>query len=135
MSLQEGVIGIAQMLEEHAEQWLRDETDISPVHLRMFAQHLRILVKSHPEQPVAPPAAVMPAELQHAVMIEKARAEFRKGKQEEKEPCVAQLLGGASNGDCIPIDSQMPVGAKTRVGNEVYQLQVDHKLHFLASAK
>ena len=135
MSLAECVIGVADMMERIAAEWDEVVDDKPSLHLRMFASHLRILVKSHeapgPVWPVHATAPAMPAELQHAIMIEKAKEEFRKTKQEEQEgKRVVPSVGGVLQGDYVPIDTAMPVGAKTLIAEQVYILQADGKLHF-----
>lgn len=97
-----------------------------------YARMLKVAVQAHEgTAPAQVQAPVMPAELQHAVMIEKARAEFRKDKQEEREPIVVEMADGPLAGDCAPISPEMPVGAKTRISGHVYYLDGDRKLHFL----
>ncbi len=130
MSLAKAVLEVVNFMEDD----VTSNTDsVVARQLLGYARMLKVAVQAHDGAGDRPTPPVMPAELQHAVMIEKARAEFRKGKQEEeeKDPVVAPLVGGSSDGDCIPIDLAMPVGAKTQVNGQIYQLQADHKLHFL----
>ena len=43
---------------------------------------------------------------------------------------MAMMVGGESDGTYIEIDTSMPVGARTRIGGQVYQLRDDGKLHY-----
>lgn len=127
MSLAKAVLEVVNFMEDDVT------SNIDSVVARQllgYARMLKVAVQAN-EGATSVQTPVMPAELQHAVMIEKARAEFRKDKQEEKEPAVTLLVGGNSDGDCIPIDPAMPIGAKIQVNGQVYQLQADHKLHFV----
>lgn len=45
-------------------------------------------------------------------------------------PTFRELVGGESDGTTGPLSPEAPVGAKTVVGIEVYELKEDGKLHF-----
>ena len=130
MSLAEAITEIAGQMEDEAKQWDRDYQRV----LNLFARMLRNVVKAVEGSPLTSPAPAMPAELQHAVMIDKARAEFRKGKQEEQESRLIQMIDGPLAGDYIPVAPDMPIAAKTSIAGHVYQLQADSKLHFVEPA-
>ena len=132
MSLAKAVEDVITYIEADAE------TTADAVLARLmlgYARMLKVAVQAN-EGTMSPQAqaSIMPAELQHAVMIEKARAEFRKGKQEEREPVIVELVDGPLIGDYAPIAHDMPVGAKTCISGHVYYLDGDRKLHFLETA-
>lgn len=71
---------------------------------------------------------------QHALEIEKAKAEFRKPsekarQEEESEPKMSLCVNGPNEGLTVPIDPQMPIGAYTLVSGIRYVLSDDGKLH------
>lgn len=43
---------------------------------------------------------------------------------------TAELIGGGLDGDMIPVDPKMPVGARTAVAGKVFRLEDDRKLHY-----
>ena len=49
---------------------------------------------------------------------------------EEQGPALTLVEGGPEDGAAVPIDSRMPVGAKTLLGGAVYVLSPQRKLIF-----
>lgn len=123
MSLREAVLDIAEMAEEEAKCRDGDMRQI----LNMIGKMIRNAAKAAGD----PPSIAVPPEVQHFQMMQKAREEFRKDKNKEDDGTkMVLLVGGASDGDSFAILSNWPVGARTNISGEVYQLKEDGKLHF-----
>ncbi len=50
--------------------------------------------------------------------------------REESGTKLTYLVGGDLDGDMMPLNPSMPVGAKTLLSGQVYVLEADRKLHF-----
>lgn len=141
MSLKEAILEVAAEMEAHA---IKDTNPIGERTLaKLWAAQLRIACKAAPDTPAVPQGmaqALMPAPVQHAMMIEKAREEFRKNKQGQQvaEKITAiqtggermlELVGGDNDGVMWPAPADLPEGAKTKVGVDVYTFR-NGKLEF-----
>lgn len=137
MSLKESMLDIAQQMED-------DESDglaITPGKtLRPYIRMIRAACKSAMDVPQGPKLQIDPIS-QHILEIEKAKAEFRKTikkeeiQEEEQSESVLEIVSGPLKGDSHIMPSSMPVGAKTRIGEDTYQLQEDGKLHHIPDGK
>lgn len=62
---------------------------------------------------------------------ERDREVARRTSRDEAVPIMTQVVGGPEDGTLAPIDSEMPVGAKVRIGAGVYQLKADNGIKAL----
>jgi hypothetical protein len=51
-------------------------------------------------------------------------------QREERGTGMTYLVGGDLDGDMVPVDPGMPVGAKTLMAGQVYVLKADKNLHY-----
>lgn len=96
------------------------------------------LLATEMEQPTSPPKNMLMPGIQQMKMQEEAEITVAKkllreigNREEVAGASMTQAVGGSSDGDYIDIDPQMPVGAKTFVVNQVYQLRADGKLYYM----
>lgn len=75
------------------------------------------------------------ADLKHAAKIEKQRIAQASINEEAAGQKMVEFADGPLKGDLVPCDARMPVGAKTQVGQCIYELRADRKLHLVAENK
>lgn len=157
MSLRDVIADIASDMDRDADEWERagDQRSVSQSYdLRSYAKQLRRALKASEgeRQAVAradvgdlPAELLQNPELQHAAMIEKAKAELRRAKaaaNKAEDNAFAQtgydegtgfvcLVGGNSDGLMVPMAGNAPIGAKTMVGGQVYCKGDDGRWCFL----
>lgn len=113
--------------------------------VRTYGKMLEVACKAAgDETPAAPRLPPPPDIVSHRVQIEAAKEEFRKqgvkfDRQEEFEGVQTELVGGPGwSTDAVPTyfarPAGMPVGSRTRVGEAVYMLKSDNKLHYCKEA-
>ncbi len=151
MSLSEAVLSIASAMEEEGERF-EDQGphgDLTNTVLRQFASQLRLVVKAsspssapqgdmspwhaweEPERKGRPPVDWQKLEAQRL-----ARDMERKGEQVERaQSLLAEqqtfLVGGPDDGVVVPAPrDDVPEGARTIVGGNIYRVGKDRKLHF-----
>lgn len=142
--LSEAILEIVEGMEKDAS--MHHEPTISML-ITSYAKQLRVAVKASSGNQIANPLVNNPMALnpaaQHALEIEKARSEF-KGKVQSIDKPNPELeaihdgrmivcKGGKSDGDTINMPADIPKGAKTFVGGEVYILSADGMLVFSQS--
>jgi len=136
MSLHDAIQAIVEDMEEVAGSPPHSNESLQ---LRSYARMLRIALKAATAgsmmgvnaQPVILPAYPDPI-TQHATEIEKARAEFRnKKKPNEDTDRMVLLVGGSGDGALLPFPEAAPVGARTEVSGDVYELWSDGSLHYV----
>ncbi len=141
MSLKDAVLGIAEEMDDHAAA---DTNPIGERHLaRMWARQLRTACKAAGDTPspgvVGLAAPLMPAAIQHQVMIEKAREEFRQQKEragladgitraQTGGERLVECLEGPFDGTMNPAPEVLEEGAHTLVGGVRYTFR-EGKLH------
>lgn len=125
MSLAKAVEEIADQIEKDALESRESKEMISWACIQLYARQLRSAVKAAESE-----AGSSPSE-QHVAEIAKARQEFRKEGHAESFPTTAILVGGELDGTLVPIPEGIPVGAKTKVGGQVYEFKSDSKLHLV----
>ena len=145
MSLAEAVLDMADEMEKiDWDRHMSCPTEGVTYVVNGWAKQLRTAVKAaggvQAEAP--PPGSFLigtdrtSAAAQHATMIERARQEARLGRQkagveELLEPRMVVIVGGNSDGDCLLVPHDMPVGAKTQVpGGEICVLKANGQLHY-----
>lgn len=119
MSLRKAVEQIVEDMEAEA----REERNLDfQLRLKVHCKMLRMaLSASEGEQTQQPPPQLSP-EIQHRLAIESARREFREKKlSEEGEPQMLKCRGGAFDDTYHSVQTEMPEGAFTQIGNQVYQ--------------
>lgn len=131
MSLKDAVLEVADQMEAHAAE------DTNPIGertvARLWSAQLRIACKAAGDASAAQfPLPMHPPAVQHAVMIEKAREEFRKFKQGDSVQQkitgiqtggdrMLELFGGDNDGVVWPAPEELIEGqSRTRVGNDIY---------------
>ncbi len=139
----EALTAIAQQMMDDATEWAKGELDIIPRDLRNFARQIETLLKmSKPTEPFRP----IPAEVQHHIEIEKARAEIRAQKnggmkasdfmpkadiEEEAVGQMVMLRGGTNHSMSVPSAKPTdPPGTHAVFGDDVYTLAVDKNFDF-----
>lgn len=135
MSLKDAVREVAETMIEAMEAMGKAEVDpVFRMQILGWAGQLITACKAAPDAPTASPFAhpLMSPQTQHAVMIEKAREEFRKTKQadsvQEKISSVQtggermlELVGGDNDGVVYPAPADLVEGqSRTRVGTDIY---------------
>jgi len=124
-----------QMIVDIIEKDCESEDD--PLHTRRlegYAQLLKVAMLVEDAPVAAGLLAPMPAELQHARMIERERENIRAQRaaargatraelEEIVDPRLVSLQGGPCDGDVVPVAPDMPEGARTNVDGLVYQLR------------
>ena len=138
MSLPEAVLMIADEMEKSCEAAEKDGDDYSD-HLKVYATQLRVAVKAaggtQPPQQLPFNPAYMSPMAQHALEIEKARAEFRDKKELKEERFGERMVlavGGDSDQDSVIIGHDMPVGAFKELDGQVYVLSSEGNLVYSA---
>lgn len=140
MALADAIVIIADQMDEEAKD-LADIKDAGKSYCAMtlkgFSRQLRTAVKASDGEKAAPTAPQVAPGLQHFIEIEKARAELREQKKrtnlEDAHDNYATCVGGKSDGVLAPI-AFMPVGARTIIDGEVYELN-GGKLVFVVKGK
>ena len=147
MSLADSVLEVAGMMEGDVASLQKESQGrlVPSSTVAAYAKMLRVAVKAA-EGSGGPSLPVLTPAMQHLVEIEKAKAEFRKGradgalkggeKADAEEKNLGRLvgcIGGKSDADFVDVDSGMPCGAKMMVAGEVYILGEDGWLHFSQS--
>lgn len=128
MSFHDAMIDIAERMEKEAEFWPEDGK--ANRLLSGFAQEIRIVLKA--SSACVPFGGQIPSfrtpEEQHAVMIQKAREEFRMKKplQESELPKMVTASGGEWDGSLIAIPPDSRPGSRLFD----YILGEDNVLHF-----
>lgn len=137
MALADAVILVAEQMEEEAKdlEGAGDAagTSYARMTLKGFARQLRTAVKSAEGQQQAQPRQMSAGEYE-AKLMEAARQEAREAKRharmaEEVTSNSVLCVGGPMDETYVPMESGMPVGARTRVGGAVYRLKEDGCLH------
>lgn len=124
MSLQQAILDIADQMENESPD------------VKRWAAMLRITVKaSESTAPLISPLvsnqlAIREAELNLARDIEK-RVVKKQLTQEENIGQMTEVVGGNSDCEYVPIAGEMPVGARTKINGQVYELRTDRKLYFV----
>jgi hypothetical protein len=132
MSLAESVLDIAQEMTLEADRHVQEHNDVEAV-LRGFVVQLRLVVKAA-DQPIT--NVCQPPEVREQVLINKAREEFRRQKQEAIEMGnLLEIADGPLQGDWLPVPPQIIPGMKTSLNGFVYQLRGDHKLWLYQEAQ
>lgn len=147
MSLQKAVEAVVEDMELRIKDEKLGAKYVDFWEVMSWAKQLRIAMKAtEGEQATSMPK--MDPEAFHREQIDKARAEFRKNKEEglvrsekdtapvgsvnteEGQLSVYEVLDGPAKGDHVPMSGDAPVGAYTRLGDSVYQLGQDRKLRY-----
>lgn len=116
MSLADAVTDIADEMEASIKDWIEDRK-ISLILLG-YVRQIRTAVKAvegaAPAAVTVNPMALSPG-AQHAIEIEKARAEFRAKRTEAEEdvPEMISFKDGPFLGAQVSVSNKMPVGAAT----------------------
>lgn len=140
MSLKEAIIDIVEEMEKEAEDFKQDNRYLHDT-LKGYARSLKAACKSAGDSPTSPSNGfsnlLVPPAVQHAMEVERAKAEFRKSKQgvnaeERYDGDMVEVVGGPACPDgqatFQSVDPQMPLGAFTTLAGGVYQLkQADNK--------
>ena len=124
MSLHDAVMDIADRMEAAAG-------DDRHGGLVQFALELRIALRAAGSPVSAPPLrAELPLDelAFHRVQIEAVKRGVRSAEREAQR--AVEVQGGAVAGIIATIAGDMPVGALTVLGMEVYVLQADGVLHY-----
>lgn len=126
MSLSDAVFAIADELEGAAKYSIGATVSGEMVNLILlnFAKQLRIAVKASDsiKETSTNPSWESPNS-QHARMIATFRKEFRREKEaSEQGDRGVFCVDGPHDGVVVTVDSGMPEGAFTKVGESVYQL-------------
>lgn len=143
MSLSEAVLVIADEMEKDADSCESAKSLYSA--MKEFAKQLRLVVKASANvQPVHKVGVdervflggstgykegsvlAMTPEQRHEEFKRKEMARHVNA-EEDITGSMVEFVGGAANGDMAPLDSKCPVGAKTKIGNEVYVLSSERK--------
>ena len=137
MALHDAVLEIAGDMQSVADNGTNDGAKLL---LTMYAKMLRSAVKAaegtapNPINSLVLAGTPESAALQDRLMVDKARAELRRGgdralRQEQSEARVVTAVGGEEDGTYVPIDPHMPVGARCLLGSQTYELRADGQLH------
>ena len=134
MGLREAILDVAEEMEKLAQSCEDSGKSVKIGNVHMWAALLRVACKASEgvQQGIqAYPNGTIPAEIQHRQAIEAAKVEFRKSKlQEEGEIIPVLCADGPLEGDGVPCDPGMPVGARTNLDGHVYRLGEDRRLHY-----
>lgn len=128
MSLHEAV----KMIAENMLAKEQPSNDAGVIRLFYAGQLMAALKASGPtpsfsSSPATPPTPSA-AEL---IAREALRTQRRQADAEESlNGRMSELVGGASDGTFASLPPEMPVGAKTLLGDEVYELKEDRKMYF-----
>lgn len=126
MALADAIALIADQMDEESQEHKTANNLICAGMLRSYARQLRTAVKAAEGGNTAPATPQVVPELQHFQEIEKAKAELReqrkRAKMEEAHDNYATCVGGKADGVQAPI-ADMPVGAKTIIDGDVYELK------------
>lgn len=138
MSLRDAIEDIVKQMEEDCDG-IRTEFGIPAERIvRGYVRQFRSCLKAAGPELVQPPIVPLPDPGMEAVFhrdqIERAKAEFKSHgvDLEESEPVMRTCYGGKSDGTVVQTDSNMPLFAKMRVGDEVYQLIESNRLAFVS---
>lgn len=136
MSLSEAMLEIAAQIEEDMKDTISNGDMFEISEVRAYARQIRSAVKAAEGVPAQNfRIDGISAEVFNRQQIETAKAEFRSKdkllKEDEREVRMAPCVMGGSNGVMVSIDPGMPVGSRTQVSGEVYELFGDGKLHWI----
>lgn len=138
MSLAKAVLSIAEEIEEDVKE---EDGGLLSRLMKRHARALRNAVEaSEGSQQTVPNNQLKPSDIE--AKIRAAAAEEFKGKipkiDEANETKMAELTGCPYlelNGTMVNIASDMPLGASTFIGNDVYTLKADNKLEWVNRAQ
>src|SRR3984957_8599296 len=124
-NLQEAIESVAEAMIEESKL-----ESITATTLRSFARELRTAIKASGTDNGVAVSGIIAPQFQHEQMIEKAREEFR-GKNKDKlqaeeglaERMVEMIVGPDAPATLVGIPGDMPVGAKTMIGDRVFVLK------------
>lgn len=119
MALRDAVLEVVEQMEN----------DRNP-DLLTYARQLRLLVKASDNAPVQPSYHWTESGQSAQVKEIEKKIKLRADTEEKMGERMVTLQGGSCDGDMVSIDSTMPIGARTLLNGQVYQLQGDNKLHF-----
>ncbi len=137
MSLSEAILEIVEDIEAEAN------VTNYPHEVRQqfisFARQLRRAVKAAESPPPSngfnPPLShLLSPEMQHFKYTEEARLKLREERQkanaqESASDTMRTIADGPEEGIAIMMPSEMPIGAKTLINNQVHILKEDGKLY------
>lgn len=155
MSLSEAIIQIADQMQEQINQWVEiDYIDgLQKAHLYSYINQLRIAVKSQDRPPISTTSTLdwRTGISQNKPFVSMSTKDFTQKldedpkstdvfldkvvknnleKEEVNTPKMVEALDDSGILTYVPIDQAMPVGARTFVGGNIYQLKEDGKLYF-----
>ncbi len=137
MSLKEAVLEIADQMEADAAEF--DGRNVMQVVIKGFIRQLRSVAKVAPDDnqtgmqwiPAQSKYMVQQMEKQAKDDLESATSRLRaEDKVGTGGVIIGTLTGGPFDGDTVPINPEMPLGAKTAVGPAVYKLVEDNRLEY-----
>jgi hypothetical protein len=142
MSLAQVVLEIAEELELECKTC---ETNEAISLLTMYAKQLRRAVKASEgaeqikatSQIEAMAASIIPTPRQVLASTARADRDVAQKRAVAEEGMGVRMcvcVGGASEGDMVPFDPNAPIGVRSVIGRQVYQLKEDGKMHFDESA-
>lgn len=113
---------------------MEKETGTCPaVVVAGYAKQIRRVIKAGSDsKPNSVVASISPAFMQLSEAA--AKEQMRSARKEElSAPNFVDCVGGGSDGTVVDIPSDVPVGAKTVIDQEIYQLQSDGKMHYIGA--
>lgn len=143
-------VAVSVVAEEMTKAFKEGPEVIPSTTLEFYAAQLRIAVKAAEREAtsIQGNAQTFDPEVFHRQQIEKARSEFRTTKEDglqhvrkddstakdlikaEAAPCAYEVFDGPLKGDSVALPGDMPVGARTNLSGNVYQLGEDRKLRW-----
>lgn len=143
LDIKSAVLVVVEAMEEEARSW-EDSPSIARLFLS-YARQIRTVLSIAPDLPQEdsdPSPQEVAKQFGHSifdpreVLKRKAERDVQESQsrynREEVGSEMTLLVGGTLDGDYVPIDPRMPIGAKTRIGTkQIYQLKEDRKLHFI----
>jgi hypothetical protein len=129
MSLANAVLSVAEEIESFSKEWLTGSVQYTVLG---FAKQLRVVVEaaSTPPQMMSSLSMQTQVEDTYQQVVEKKRLEREQEKVVQIDGQGPRMVEIAATGEFVTISSGMPAGAKTCIGNSVFQLR-DEKLYYL----
>lgn len=145
MSLRDAVLEIADQMQTDSDEWaVSTEPSLIYAFVRGYIRQLRSAVKASEGESHTQAASDMqwiPGQNNHLskALAQQAKEELQSATSRlHAEEAVgvqgvvmAVLHGGPFDGDTVPLSPDMPKGAKTAIGDAVYQLTESGELQYL----